>query len=222
MAAPAQSTAGNNERIRAKASMPYKDFKEFFFELEAFKASLHGAPKGTYNRTFSLKGSELVLTLDITRQASYAKRPPDAPRVMPPGSLPLDENAKNLAQQALQKPMIKRTFEVAFPEDVRDKVQIELLAMVATTKLPAKKKARIVEMLRKPSTRPVARALDALWACMPMTQDRLCERDPKYTQKRMHFEHLGLMLASDPPRLNDVPAFAELYRRVYGGDPQQG
>ena len=222
MAAPAQSsTIIECKRTCTDVSLTYKDFKAFYFELEKFKGSLHGAAGGSYSHTFTLTDSgdnaKVVLTIEVERQVSYAKRAKDAPRVLPQGSLPLAENPKNLAQQAFQKSGVKRAFEDAFPEGARDNVLSELSAMVtANPRMPGWKKTRVTTMLsKKPITRPVARALDGLWACMPFTQDRLCESVSDYQARRCYFEDLRVLLSYDPPRLAAVPAFAELYRRVY-------
>jgi hypothetical protein len=204
--------------------LSYKDFKTFFSELEAFKASMHGAPGGTYSHSFTLLEADagVLLTIEVERRKSYAKRAKDAPRVLPAHSLPLEENHKNLAQQALQKPSVKRAFADAFP-DVDDAVKAELISLVnETLGVPPWKKTRIAAALTKvPSTRAVARALDALWACIPFTQTRLCTSLHDYEARRAHFEQLHQLLTSDPPRLGEVPAFADLVRRANKAEPLQ-
>ena len=223
MAHPAFSTTDPKDCSRASITMSYKDFKEFFFELEKFKSTMHGAPKGTYTGTFVLhnRNAELELGLNVVRSANYAKRPVDAPRAMPPGSLRLDENAKFLAQQALQKAGVKRAFEAAFPGETHGKVQTALTEMVTSAKLGSKEKARVLEMLRAPRAKKrfTARALDVLWACTPDSRDRLSERDTRYTEKRAHFERLNAALRSDPPRIMEVPTIAALHHRVHGNQP---
>ena len=99
-------------------------------------ASTGKAAKGTYTATFVLQNrdAELELGLNVVRSATYAKRLADAPRALPAGTLRLQENAKCLAQQALQKAGVKRAFEGAFPAETHDRVQAALAAMVTDTK----------------------------------------------------------------------------------------
>ena len=57
----------------------------------------------------------------------------------------------------------------------------------------------------RPLPQPVARALDALWSCLPYTQVRLQLDLPDYETRRAYFNTLIEYLISTPPRLDDIP-----------------
>jgi hypothetical protein len=139
---------------------------------------------------------------------------------------------KILAQRAMQSESVKAAFEAAFPPGkVLAKTLDALGDMLASKEslhrsankgINASKRDRLIKLLASRPPQQAARALDALWACMANTQRSFHLADIVYEDLRAYFSriHATLTLKSQPPRLAEIPEFADLYARVHGEAPQ--
>jgi hypothetical protein len=133
MAAPAVSRAGNPPLTSRSVELhlSYIELREFCAQLEKFKTGLHGAALGYHSSRFALPGvdgtSQVSLKFVVRRAGKNLRRNAEAQKAWCP---PSEENAKRQAQLALQTPIVKRSFEHAFPGDKLEAARAALCDML--------------------------------------------------------------------------------------------